>query len=81
MKSLATKKDLDVCMKWPQFESALKHGSVESGGTLTGSPSEGVVDTIKQLGTMVEGHDNVLKNIHQLQVKVVLHGCKLFLHS
>ena len=54
-------------MKWPQFESALKSGSAVS-MSQEGVPSLGVLDTVKQLGNMVDGHDTVLNNIQELQV-------------
>ncbi|CAB3998642.1 Hypothetical predicted protein [Paramuricea clavata] len=71
VESLPTKKDFDVCMKWPQFESALKSGSsnVDSNKAISREevPSVGVLDTIKQLGSIADGHETVLNSIEGLQ--------------
>ena len=60
-------------MKWPQFESALTSGSsgVDSNRLLSKDvlPTVKVLDTIKQLGKIADGHETVLDNIQQLQVQ------------
>lgn len=83
VESLPTKndiKDLDICVKWPQFESALKHGSSslnsEDGYNKNNAskpnsqnklPSPDVLDTIKQIGDVVDGHEKILNDIQDLQ--------------
>ena len=73
---MPTKKDFDLCMKWPQFESALKTGSssADSDKAMTKEicPSFQVLDTIKQLGSIADGHETVLDNIQGLQVRIWL---------
>jgi hypothetical protein len=73
VESLPTKKDFDVCMKWPQFESALKSGTtgVDLSSNVSGTEvaSEDTMNTLKQLGSIVNGHETVLENILRLQVK------------
>lgn len=84
VESLPTKKDikdLDICVKWPQFESALKHGSsilesetIHSKKTAVRTHSENnqvpnpaILDTIKQIGDVAGDHRNIMNNIEQLQ--------------
>ena len=59
-------------MKWPQFESALKSGTcnVDLSNNMSAEvvPSPDVLDTMKQLGSIVHGHQTVLANIQSLQV-------------
>ena len=61
-------------MKWPQFESALKSGSsnVDSNKAISREvvPSVDVLDTIKQLGSIADGHETVLNSIEGLQVMI-----------
>ena len=68
-----------MCMKWPQFESALKCGSsnIDSNKEMSREvvPSGNVLDTIKQLGSIADGHETVLDNIQTLQVPFSLITC------
>ena len=61
-------------MKWPQFESALKSGSsnVDLNKAISREvvPSVDVLDTIKQLGSIADGHETVLNSIEGLQVMI-----------
>lgn len=87
--SLPTKediKDLDICVKWPQFESALKHGSSESENSNTSAsranpgknskaPNPEILDTIKKIGDAADDHGKILDNIEELQVQTTV--CKI----
>lgn len=85
VESLPTKKDikdLDICVKWPQFESALKYGSfslksknihlenrVHGTNTENNLPNPQILDTIKQIGDICDGHNKVMNDIQDLQVQ------------
>ena len=78
-------KDLDICVKWPQFESALKHGSsdAENSNTSTASranpgknskvPNPEILDTIKKIGDAADEHGKILDNIEELQVQTTVY--------
>lgn len=92
VESLPTKKDikdLDICVKWPQFESALKYGSfslksknihlenrVHGTNTENNLPNPQILDTIKQIGDICDGHNKVMNDIQDLQETMPLKADK-----